>query len=144
MLSNTAPHMAGNSRTGMSEFLLSSLQRWDSGLACSGGSQSKVSAWNGSKFPWPLTGSRTCPRGRSVTGREALVGKVLLRRLSVALCCIECLDIEGCRPHKEGSELESGKIKCVISHGSQTSRIYNWVPIYLLDLNSPFVIFLDF
>ena len=71
-------------------------------------------------------------------------GTVLLRRLSVALCCIECLDIEGCRPHKEGSELESGKIKCVISHGSQTSRIYNWVPIYLLDLNFPFVIFLDF
>ena len=71
-------------------------------------------------------------------------GTVLLRRLSVALRYKECLDIEGCRPHKEGSELEDGKIKCVISHGSQTSCIYNWVPTYLLDLNSPFVIFLDF
>lgn len=62
MLFGTVPHMPGNSRTGMSEFPLSCLQRWDSGLACSGGSQSKVSALSGSEFPWPLRGSRICQR----------------------------------------------------------------------------------
>lgn len=50
---------------------------------------------------------------------------VLLRRFNVALCYKECLDIEVCRPHKEGSELEDGKIKCVISHGSQTLCIFD-------------------